>query len=416
MDPVTQTPAAAMTPEAMEGLIATAVAKALAEAERKRKATNNMGELPTGQPESELAPTPGVHVGKDADEGTGIGFARYIKAVAVGKMLGRTPETVARSWGYGKVADAIKGHLAAVEKDLSQGTLADGGVLVPPQFAAEFIALLRNVTVIRRAGARQIPMGASLRIPKQTGAGTAYWGEENATITASQQAFGDVELQEKKLTALTRVSNDLIRNASLSAEEIVRDDLLRVVSIAEDLAFLRGSGAASSPKGIRNWLNAAHVYPETITTPGSPSILEMKVELNKAIALLKAAKIPMTRCCWIMSPRTERGIMNPVGPGAEGYNSLEREMVTSETLRRFPYFWTQQVPENTGGGTDSELYLVDMDQVVIGDSLQMELLVFPNGGDTGITKDQTMIRCIKKTDLVVRYDKCGICVSDISWQ
>lgn len=414
-----------MEPKTDNGLSAEAqafVAKSIADAlapiadALKRKATDNMGggspdvkaDGGAGLPDDRETFT-GRNV-KSADEGSGIGLARWVKAMAVAKMRGESPEAVAKAWKYHRLAKSF-----AETKALSQGVFADGGAVVPHEIAADFIGLLRNVTVIRKAGARSVPMGASMEVPKQTGGGTAYWGEENTTITESQQTFGSVRLAEKKLTALTKISNDMIRNASLSAEEFVRDDLLNVIGIAEDLALLRGSGSVSEPKGLRNQLAAAHVYAETITTPGSPSLSELKKELNKALRKLRDAKMPMTRVAWLFPPRVEQALLDAVGPGGEGYNSLEREMVERGTLRGFPYFVTTQIPENTGGGTDTELYVADFDQVVIGDSMDLELLVFPNGGDSGITKDQTTVRAIKKMDLAARHDKCGVCVQDISW-
>lgn len=396
----------------------------LVEKLRGTKATDNLGGgAPQVDPEKKDAgsePTEDREVFsprnvKARDEGGGIRFARFVKALAVGEMTGISPAVVARKWGYFGVAKAFDDNRMAIEKALSQGTFADGGALVPHEFSMELIGLLRNATIFRRAGARTLPMGASLEIPKQTGGGTAYWGQENTTITASQQTLGSVRLAEKKLVARTEFSNDLMRNASISAEEFIRDDLLNVIAIAEDLALIRGSGASGEPTGVRYLTNSANIYAETITTPGSPTLTEAKKELNKAIHKLKSNNVPMTRCAWFMSPRTEMAMGNIVGPGGEGFNSLEREMAERGTLRGYPFYVSQQIPENTGGGSDSELYLVDMDQCIIGESMALEVLVFPNGGDTGIQKDMSVVRCIKKLDHVMRYDKAAAIVQDISW-
>lgn len=423
-DTTSTTPPASGQPSGAPDLVAIAkasAAEAVREALAKMKATNHMGGVPSVTPAPEAGELPdatitGRHM-KDAADGHGLHVARFLKALATAQLVRMEPEAVAKSWGYTRIANSFKQNRESIQKALAQGTLADGGAMVPTEYAAEFIELLRNWTAVRKAGARVLPMGAALELTKQTGAGTAYWGLENNTITASQQTVGKVVLQEKKLTARTEVSNDLIRNASVSAEEFVRDDLLQVISIAEDLAFIRGSGAAGEPRGIRYWLAAAHVVAETCSSDGNPTLAEAKAELNNLVYLLKAAKAPMLKPVWLFSPRTETAMLDLVGPGAEGTNSLEREMLEKGTLRGYPFFPTQQIPDNLAvtGTAESELYFVDMSQVIIGESMALELLVFPNGGDTGIQKDQTTIRAIKKCDLVMRHDTAGAVVKDLSW-
>jgi HK97 family phage major capsid protein len=402
----------------IEEAIAKAVAKAVEplEAALKAKATSNMTGAPMGGDTSSTAPeyraTFTSRNVKDAAEGTGLNFIRGLKAKAVGLMSGQAPAEVAKRWGY-----------EAVSKALSQGGFSAGGSLVHQEFANELIPLLRNLTVVRKAGARVVPMGASLIFDRQASAGTAYYGQENTAITPTEQTTDQVVLSEKKLTALTAVSNDLIRNASVSAEEFVRDDLLQIMAIREDLAFLRGSGTASEPLGIRN--QATTTYYETISSATNPTLAEMKKELDKACLTLAQANIPMTRCAWFMAPRTKKAITAMVGPGAEGYNSLERELSDSGTLRGFPVYVTNQIPINLttdSQGSSSELYCVDMNEVIIGESLACECEVFPNGAwsnsgtiVSGISNDQTVIRCLSKHDIALRRRAGAVVVTKLSW-
>ncbi|MBZ4336675.1 phage major capsid protein, partial [Corallococcus sp. AS-1-12] len=226
--------------------------------------------------------------GKHMTEGTGLNLIRYVKAKAVARMDGRNVVDVLKGWG-----DEV------VSKALSQGNYSGLGSLVHPQFASEFIELLRNKAVVRQAGARVIPIGASLTFDRQSITGTAFYGGETSTIQESEPGTDTVSLSEKKLTALTAVPNDLIRNASVNAEEFIRNDLLNVMALREDAAFLRGSGTQLEPRGIRNQLDAAHVYAETVATVGAPTLGEMKKELNKAKKKLKKANVPMVQPVWL---------------------------------------------------------------------------------------------------------------------
>ncbi|WP_434300607.1 phage major capsid protein [Corallococcus exiguus] len=350
--------------------------------------------------------------GKHMTEGTGLNLIRYVKAKAVARMDGRNVVDVLKGWG-----DEV------VSKALSQGNYSGMGSLVHPQFASEFIELLRHKAVVRQAGARVIPIGASLTFDRQSSTGTAFYGSETSTIQESEPGTDAVSLSEKKLTALTAVPNDLIRNASINAEEFIRNDLLNVMALREDMAFLRGSGTQLEPRGIRNQVDAAHVYAETVATAGAPTLGEMKKELNKAKKKLKKANVPMVQPVWLMSPNAETAILDAPGPGGEGTNALEREMVERGTLRNVPFFVTNQIPETLGSGKNcSELYLVDMAEVLIGESMALEIDVFPNGSFTrggqvvsGISTDQTVLRAITKHDLAMRHRLSGVVVKDLSW-
>lgn len=406
--------------------IGTVVAKAVADAMRPleeklaQKATSNFTPPPAqGEQSSTAAPVSYEYTGKEAADGKGLHLVRYVKAKAAAALRSQregrfvSPVDVAKGWGYHSVAKA-----------LAQGDFDSGGSLVHQQFAGELIELLRNKVVVRKAGARVLPMpGGNLTIDRQSASATAYYGQENTAITPSEQTTEQIVLSEKKLTALTAVSNDLIRNATISAEEFVRDDLIQVMAIREDLAFLRGTGSSSEPTGLRNRIASAHIYAETVSSEGSPTFAEIKKEVDKAIYKLDAANIPDVRRAWFMHSRTKMAMCRQAGPGAEGTNSLERELMESGTLRGYPVYVTSQVPINLGGdGDESELYLVEMSEVLIGDSMNLEVEVFPNGAwsnsgtiVSGISNDQTVIRAISKHDINMRHTTAGVVVKELSW-
>lgn len=351
-----------------------------------------------------------VQVGKHMTEGSGLNLVRYVKAKAVAKMDGRSTIEVLKGWG-----DEV------VSKALSQSSFGDGGSLVHPQFASDFIELLRNEAVVRKAGPNTIQMtGASLTFDGQTSAATAGYGAEAAAITESQPGTGQpLVLSEKKLRALVPVTNDLLRNPSVGAETMIRNDLLRVMALTEDTAFFYGAGTVHEPRGMKNWLHADHRYAMTaLTAAGVPTVGEIKKELNKAKKRLKKSNAPMRKCVWFLSPSTEAAILNAVGPGGEGYNVFEREMTERGTLAGFPFFVTNQIPETS----TTDLFLFDMSEVIVADSLALEMEIFLNGAFnvsgsvvSGISTDQSVIRAIAKHDIGVRHSVFGVHVSGMTW-
>lgn len=356
-----------------------------------------------------LQKTADVSVGKSAAEGTGINFARFVKAQAAAKMMGRNPADVAKGWGYNDVAKA-----------LSESVFEDGGSLVRPEYAAEFIELLRNKTVIRKAGARTVPMGSSLTFDGQASAASASYGGSTENIApSSPKTSQPLVLSERKLRALVPVPNDLIRNASRSAEEFVRDDLLRVMALKEDEKFLYGAGTVFEPRGLQSQLVASHKFAMTaLTAAGKPTIEEMKRQLNKVLKTIEKANLDVVNGAWFVSPSIKNAVLDAVGPGGEGSNALEREYNERGTWRGFPVLTTNQIAETS----TADLFFFAMEHVIIGESMAMALETFPNGtyhdGSSvvsGISTDQTVIRAITKHDIGLRYNTAGVNVTGMTW-
>jgi HK97 family phage major capsid protein len=398
----------------LEALIVDVTAKAVRD-EMKAKGSNHMG----GLVDADRPITSGQ---KTADEGTGLRFVRMVKAKAVAALDGGDVDTVLRGWGYKHIADHAK-QFVTQAKALGQSVFAEGGRMVPPEFSSEFIALLRNVTLIRRAGARSVPLNGTLDMGRQNSAGQAFYVGENAPVTPSEQRLGSIVLSEKQLIALTALSNMLIRNASQSAEQFVLEDLRNVMALREDLAFLFGTGAQETPRGLTSLLASANQYNATAVAPKAPTLAELRVEFAKAIGTLKKGNIPMLTPHWLMAPRTEQFLMGVTDGNG---NAVFESQMEAGRLRGLPYLVSNQIPENLGNtagtGSDfSRLMLVDTSQEVIGDGMQVEATVIPNGtyeegGQTrsGVSRNQSVVRLVSTHDHNVRYDTCGVSIA-VQW-
>jgi HK97 family phage major capsid protein len=282
---------------------------------------------------------------------------------------------------------------------------------------------VRNETVIRKAGVRQIPMGASLTFDGQSGkASASYGGSVTAPTPSNPTTSQPLVLSEKKLKGFVPVPNDLLRNAnaSISAEELIRQDLISVMAETEDLKFVYGLGTQYEPRGLQSQLASGNKYAMTaLGVAGVPTVLELKKEINKAKKTLKKLNAPMRKCFWVMSPSVEMGIQNAVGPGGEGTNAYEREMTERKTLAGYPYFVTNQITETSS----ADFFLFDASEIIIGDSMALELEFFPNAAFdnsgtvvSGISTDQSVFRAIAKHDIGVRHSNAaGINVTGVTW-
>lgn len=340
----------------------------------------------------------------------GLILGRIVRALVAGKGdPERAKYVVKKSW----VDD---GYNDEVIKALGADLGPSGGYLVPPQYSDELIELLGAKAVVRKLGAQSLPLQGSLPIPKMIAGATAYFIGENQDIPVSEPEFGQIVLTEKTLAAMVPISNKLIRLSSPKADAIVRDDLINAIARKEDLAFIRGSGSEYTPKGLLYWAASSNKFNASGST-----VADVIADLQKAINLLESADIPMTKPGWIMHPRTKNFLMRLVN-NANQY--IFKDEMTKGTLLGIPYAVTTQIPTNLGtGGNESEIYLADFNECIIGDGVQYEIAVsteatYNEGGSlvSAFSRDQTLVRIITTVDFAVRHDKAVAVIQQVTWQ
>lgn len=343
----------------------------------------------------------------------GIAAARMVRALTAAKG---DPE---RACHFAKKAwdDKLgKRVVELFEKAVSAGQFDAGGFMIPPEVADEVIELLRPRSVIRAGGAQQVPMPrGTLALPKQTvGASASYVGE-NTDITKTQLKGGQIVMSAKKLAALVPISNDLLSiDVADTADALVRNDLVRSLATREDQAFLRDDGTQNTPKGLRYWAKT------TIASTGAGAS-QIESDLVALIQTLEGADIAMSNPVWIMSPRSKNSLMKlRDGNGNLIYPEIR---MANPTLYTFPVLVTNNVPTNLGAGSnESEVYLVDMDEVLLGETGGLEITAdssasYLDGGTlvSAFSQDQTVIRAIMRHDLAVRYDEAVAVLTGVTW-
>lgn len=151
----------------------------------------------------------------------------------------------------GKTPSGLIVPFDVLKRDLTVGTAADGGNLVATDLlSGSFIDMLRNAMVIDKLGAQMLSgLVGNIAIPKQTGAGTAYWVTEGSAPTESKQAIGQVPMTPKTVGAYTDISRKLLLQSSIDVESFVTGDLAKVLALAIQAAAIKGGGT-NEPTGI----------------------------------------------------------------------------------------------------------------------------------------------------------------------
>jgi HK97 family phage major capsid protein len=348
---------------------------------------------------------------RDPDAGLkekrGVKAARYVLGLLHARYnkvsMQKAAEFISNRFGDDIVARALNGSVTG-----------EGGALIPQDFMADLIELLRANTVVRGSSPMEIgmPMG-NITIPRLAGGATAAYQNELDDIAVSQERFDDVNLSAKKLTAMVPVSNDLIRRAPIGVEEVVRDDLVQTIARREDLAFLRGDGTDKGPVGMRSLCLPANLI-TVAAMPATPApgdqLTAILAGASAAILTLQNGMSRMLRPTWIMTPTAARFIA--VARDSVGGFYFKDEMATG-MFEGYPVRITQQIPSNlvmTTFTKASEIYFVDMADFIIADTYNVvvdasDVAAYNDGVSmvSAFQRDQSLFRVIAEHDCNMRH-------------
>jgi HK97 family phage major capsid protein/HK97 family phage prohead protease len=174
-----------------------------------------------------------------------------------------------------------------LRRDLNVGTASAGGNLVATELdAGSFIDLLRNASALDQAGATVLTgLTGNVAIPRQSGAATAYWVAESGSPTESQQTVDQVSLVPRTVAAYTDFSRRLMIQSSIDVENMVRNDLARVIALKIDAAGLYGTGASNEPLGLKNTTGIGTVD-FAAAAPTFAEVVDLESDVATANALL----------------------------------------------------------------------------------------------------------------------------------
>lgn len=328
-----------------------------------------------------------------------------------GVEVGFVVHALARARGDRDKAAAFlenEGH-SGISAALSGATEAAGGVTIPRPMAEGLIELLRARVVVRSAGARTFPMPAGqIRHAKQLAAATATYQGENVAIAPSEPTFDKLDQSFKKLTGLVPIGNSLLRHSGLAMAQMVRDDLLKVMALREDLAFIRGDGSSNTPTGIRNWIAAGN-WLAALDAGIAANAAAADAALRKAVSVVEDADVALTNPGWIMRASTKNWLASL--RDANG-NLLYPSIDTNGQLKGAPIYVTSQVPNSLGtNGNETEVYFGEFSEAMIGDSMELNVSMSTEAGYmdgatfvSAFQNDLTLMRTISEHDFALEHD------------
>ena len=132
-----------------------------------------------------------------------------------------------------------------------QATVADHGQEIVAEDKLNILAPLRDKLVLSAAGANFMTgLVGNVSIPTYSGS-TVGWAGEVAAAKDGAGTFGEVELSPKRLTAYVDISKQFLIQDSVSAEALLRKDIVDALSNKLEATILGAvAGDATKPAGL----------------------------------------------------------------------------------------------------------------------------------------------------------------------
>jgi len=343
--------------------------------------------------------------------------------------LKHSPGNLVSAADFARRTMAENGVGEGVAMALSSVNASGGAVLIPTVLAQTVIERLIPNAVVRSMGPLSLPLNnGNLTMPRIAGGAVAGYIGRDADAPVSQQSFDDVQLVAKKLACLVPIGNDLIRFAGIDprVDALVVEDTAASMATAEDMAFIRGDGTNSTPKGLRNWCLPANILvaTPTKTLAGQELIQAIMADAGRVILALRRANVRLRKPGWLMHPDSVQflgDLLTTTG------NKVFPE-IADGMFRGYPVGITTEIPTNltssgaTGNG--SEVYFVDFAEMVIGESMNLSVAISMDATYTdpatgtpvsAFQRDLTLIRIITENDFGPRHVEAIAVLDGVTW-
>jgi HK97 family phage major capsid protein len=315
----------------------------------------------------------------------GIGFTRYVKALA----MARGNEALAFEIAKGNerwvretpsVIEVLQpANHYAIKTAVAAGNTTDTTWASPlvqyTNLASEFVEYLRPMTIVGRLSLRRVPF--KVKIPRQTGASTVSWVGEGKVKPVSSLAFDSITLDHNKIAGIIVLTDELVRLSDPSAEMLVRQDLAEAIVQFMDSQFVDPTKAADdvSPASVTNG-----VTPVTAT---GTTAAALRADIGSLFSDLLEDNLSLTDAVLIMTQRQAMRIsLMQTSLGTSEFPGIG---ITGGSLMGVPVITSENLPATGGSPTDGypiilakqgDILLADDGQVMIDASreasIQME--------------------------------------------
>ena len=316
-----------------------------------------------------------------------------------------------------------------LRKDITAGTGATGGFLLPIQVVNEIIPLaLPDTPVYSTLGITKVTNLAvgEYRMPKQTARSTAQWVGENAAPGTTSPTFDVRVMRARKVAAVTFVSNDMLRQGRGDMESFIRKDLGEALVQAFEAALIYGTGTNFTPKGLFNQTTNASNYSgfSTVSAIGANGGQYGFTQAARQVNAIRKANLLRGNLGYLFHPDVLHGLQItraqmytsqvadglPIMPGTP----LLTDEQLKQLLRGFSFGTTTLHPAALAKGSGTSLAATifgDWSQLVLGLWTGLEISLSKDAtvnGTSAFAQDGFFTRALQLADITIR-DEAAFC-------
>lgn len=271
---------------------------------------------------------------------------------------------------------------------LSEGTSADGGYLVPAEFANVIVEDIRDLSIMRQFAAVMTTQSNSVHIPSLISRPKAAWRSEKAVKNTSTATFAENILTPYSLAVIVPLSNELVADAKQGVGGSIVNYIAGLMATSlnetEELAFWEGSGSGQ-PSGIDS-------YSVRLFNAGAGA-----TDTQRADTLIQAYQnTPQgyrNKAVWVMN----MGTLGEVGRLKDSQNRyLLTDLANSptQTIKGRPVYESNYLPGGKAFFGDFSFYqIVDREGVTVRVSDEATV-----AGSSAFEKNLTYVRVEKRVD------------------
>jgi HK97 family phage major capsid protein len=197
-----------------------------------------------------------------------------------------------------------------------EGTSADGGYSVPPEFAADLARVLGAYGYARQYGRVWQMASNVLNIAQLATKPTVAWVGENAAIASSKATEGQTVLTTNKLAAIWVASNEFVYDVNFDIYNVILELFAEQFAFTEDNVFFRASNTTF--RGLMYYAaqganTAVTVYRGGSSTSGKTSLPQigtaaadddswtdlLRLIDGQNMSLTRGGRIFIDQRCWI---------------------------------------------------------------------------------------------------------------------
>jgi HK97 family phage major capsid protein len=164
----------------------------------------------------------------------------------------------------GAAKDEKSDEIKAFEKLITKGPTAlgaeemkylrtdsnvDGGYLAPPEFVAEIIKDITEISPIRNVARIRTTSSPKMEIPTRTSLVTSFWTGEGAPSTASTSKYGQKNIKVEKMTTEVIITLEELSDTAFNMETEISEDVAESQAQQEGAAFVNGN-SVEKPEGF----------------------------------------------------------------------------------------------------------------------------------------------------------------------